>query len=141
MNQLRYYEEKDNVRTIRKESIFLLLGNGIDGWVNIDQHVFASFDELRLDLKSTLKKIEGQGEWRVCLYAVDSDFRITQKYGYYRVPRRGKLLYSYSYMSAKLLDVEFVDQTIVFLGCDLEFDDSGVDGLTIERTRVTIRTT
>lgn len=79
-------------------SKFLLIGNNIDGRVNIWTEVFQDFEEVKAKLPEIFSSLEYEGEWTLKLYQVPDKYAIHHKYGYYKVPSRGRLVFEYSYM-------------------------------------------
>jgi hypothetical protein len=97
---MKYYSTKKlSHKTINKFSKFVLLGNNIDGYVDIKFHLFDSFDEIKKQFAKLVENIECWGEWDLKLYQVPDNFKIKELYGYYKLPQQGKLILELSYMN------------------------------------------
>lgn len=81
-------------------SKFVLIGNNIDGRVNVWTEEFQNFEEVKQNLPKIFKELDFEGEWTLKLYQVPDNYAIHHRYGYYKVPSRGKLVLEYSYMVA-----------------------------------------
>jgi len=97
---INYYGEIYK-RKINKDSPFLLVGNNIDGYIDIDIIGFENFIDVESRLLSILSNLECRGEWDVKLYQIEKPYRIYKKYGYYKYPTKSKLIYEHSYMNFK----------------------------------------
>lgn len=81
-------------------SKFLLIGNNVDGRVNVGTEVFQNYEEVKRKLPVIFRNLEFEGEWSLKLYQVPDNFSIHHQYGYYKVPSKGRLILDYSYMVA-----------------------------------------
>ncbi len=81
-------------------SKFILIGNDIDGRVNVATETFQNYEEVKMKLPAIFKNLEFEGEWSLKLYQVPDNYSIQTKYGYYIIPSKGKLVLDYSYMVA-----------------------------------------
>lgn len=81
-------------------SKFVLIGNNIDGRVNVWTEVFQNYDEVKNRLPEIFESLEFEGEWTLKIYQIPDNFSIHHKYGYYKVPSKGRLVLDYSYMVA-----------------------------------------
>jgi len=86
-------------KSLNRFSKFVLIGNNIDGFVNIDVVEFENFDEVKMKLPSIVKSLKFEGEWNLSLYQIPDNFKIKHLYGYYIVPQKGKLILELSYMN------------------------------------------
>jgi len=107
MSEIISYSAQSYKRSIDFNSNFLLIGNNIDGRVDVDIVNFNNFEELKLSLPAILVNLECSGEWNLKLYQVPQQFKIIKKYGYYKVPSRGKLIFEHSYMDYHIKSVDF----------------------------------
>lgn len=124
MSEIINYKEQNYKRTIDYSANFLLIGNKIDGFVDIDEIQFKNFEELKLKLPSILSKIECFGEWQINLYQISKPYRIRKKYGYFKVPTRGKLVFEHSYMNYPINSVYFLEDKIQIVCSLLEIKEN-----------------
>lgn len=87
-------------RRFDRFSKFVLIGNNIDGRVNVWTEEFQNFEEVKQSLPKIFQELDFEGEWTLKLYQVPDNYTIHHRYGYYKVPSRGKLVLEYSYMVA-----------------------------------------
>lgn len=120
--KINYYEKKYK-RKIDKGSKFILIGNNIDGVVHFDFCEFANFEEIMEKLPKILYELNAYGEWDLKLFQVPENYKIKIKYGYYKYPNKGKLIYTHNYMDTPIKNVEFKKNSIVFLGYESTVDD------------------
>lgn len=113
-----HYSDKTYTRKINYSSRFILIGNNFDGHIDFDYREFEGFEDLKANLQDILVGLKGVGEWKIDLYQVNQSYQVNVKYGYYRYPSRGKLIYSYSYMDCPLASINFDYRQIVFLGLE-----------------------
>ena len=85
-------------KTIDKDSRFVLIGNKIDGFVDVGIVEFKNFNEVKSVLPQIIKTIEFGGEWDLKLYEIPKVLKIKKLYGYYKVPFNGKLVFTLDYM-------------------------------------------
>ena len=119
-----YFDEKTFKRKIDQNSKFILIGNNIDGSVNFEFSEFDCFEQVKEKLPQILFNIKGYGEWNLSLYQVDNEYKITKKYGYYKYPKKGKLLFSHTYMNLPIKDIQFKNNEIIFIGCQLDVEEN-----------------
>lgn len=140
--------EKTKRRRINPNSKFILIGNTIDGFLDFKFQEFENFEDVKKMLFCTLKDINAAGEWEICLYQVSDDYKIRYKYDRnFRVPRRGKLIYKYSYMDYPINKIIFKDDVMTaictYLHCDqswqLNVSDFHKYELDIEITKIKFR--
>jgi len=86
-------------KSFNRFSNFALIGNDIDGFINIDIVKFENFEEVKENLPLMINSLKFEGEWNLSLYQIPNDFKIKHLYGYYRVPKKGKLILELSYMN------------------------------------------
>jgi hypothetical protein len=141
-----YYDERAFTRKINPEASFILIGNNIDGSVDFQFREFKDFDTVKKELPDILYNLKGQGEWDLKLYQVNNKFSISKKYGYYKVPKRGKLVYTHSYMDCPIKNVQIKKNSILFIGCQLDIEENWLSGevfyeknLMVEITKLNIR--
>lgn len=115
------FSEKSYKRTIQQNLSFLLLGNNIDGYVNVQNVLFTNYADVILRLPKILYNLECSGEWDLKLYQIKDGYQIVKKYGYYKVPKRGKLIYQHSYMDYPVKQMNFfktkIEITCAFAEC------------------------
>lgn len=87
-------------RQLDVSASFVLIGNAIDGTVNIGTHFFPDFEAMKAELPEIIGRLKGTGEWDISLYQVPDHFTIRQQYGYFEVPKPGKKIFSWGYMMA-----------------------------------------
>ena len=120
MSEKITYSEQSYKRSIDINAKFLLLGNNIDGYVDIKIEEFKNFEDLKSRLPKMLLNIESWGEWELNLYQITKPFRIIKKYGYFKTPSRGKLILKHSYMEHRMKSISFLPHKIQIVGCYLE---------------------
>lgn len=122
--------KKTQRKTVNRFSRFLLIGNNIDGFVNVDLIVFENFQEVKSLLPNIIENMKFEGEWTLILYQVNGPLKIRHLYGYYKVPSRGKKILELSYMNtAKHRKVTITDALIhVYSTNDLDFDEYDPSG-------------
>ena len=120
MSEKINYSEQSYKRRIDFDAKFLLLGNNIDGFVDIKMEEFENFEDLKSRLPQLLFDIECWGEWKLALYQITKPFRIIRKYGYFKTPSRGKLILEYTYMDYPLRSIEFLPNKIQMVCSYLE---------------------
>jgi hypothetical protein len=98
----------------------LLVGNNIDGFVDIDIEEFQNFEDLKSRLPLLLSNLECRGEWNVKLYQITKPYRILKKYGYYKTPSHGKILLEHSYMDYPIKSIHFLPNKIQLICSCLE---------------------
>jgi hypothetical protein len=81
-------------------SKFVLIGNNIDGRVNVWIEKFTNYQEAILALPGIFQNLEYEGEWNLSFYQVPDDFKIKHLYGYYKVPKKGRRVFDFGYMKA-----------------------------------------
>lgn len=121
MNAPIFYEEKIQKRKINTYSHFILIGNTIDGFLDFEFCEFENFQDVQNRLLKILKSIKFEGEWDIKLYQVDEVYKIKNLYGYYKVPKRGKLIYTHSYMNNPVKEIIFSNDTITFIGVCMDY--------------------
>jgi hypothetical protein len=140
-----YYNEKTYTCKINKAAKFILIGNNIDGFVEFNFCEFKNFKTVEEELPVILFSLKACGEWDIKLYQVEDSYEIVRKYGYYKYPKKGKLIYTHSYMDSPIKDVQFRTKSIIFIGCVLEVEENWltdevfyIEDLMIEITKVNI---
>jgi hypothetical protein len=98
-------------------SKFVLIGNDIDGQVNIDIVEFDDYEGVKKMLPKMFENLCFEGEWRLNLYQVPKNWTIKYQYGYYRVPNKGKMVFEFSYMRAGSRIEIFLTNTIIHIFC------------------------
>lgn len=119
-----YYTERTYTRKINPTANFILIGNNIDGFVDFQFREFKNFELVKDELPDILYNIKGYGEWDLKLYQVNSAHSLAKKYGYYKIPKKGKLIYSHSYMDCPVKDVQIKAKSIIFIGCQLDVEEN-----------------
>jgi hypothetical protein len=120
MGELILYSDQSYKRRIDISSKFLLIGNNIDGYVNINKIEFDDFVSLKEKLTEILIKLECNGEWNVSLYQISKQYKIIKKHGYYMVPSHGKLILEHSYMDYPIKSINFLPNKIQIISSCLE---------------------
>lgn len=95
------------VKGFNRFSKFLVIGNNIDGFVNIKQVEFKNWEDFKQRFPDIYQKINFAGEWSLKIYQVPDDYKIKYMYEYYKVPYKGKMIADIGYMqmAGKQLDV------------------------------------
>lgn len=118
-------------------SKFVLIGNNIDGYVNVDVEEFLDFHAATKRLPEIFKTLDFAGEWNVSFYQVPNNWKIALKYGYYKVPKMGKKVFSFGYMHCGDENEIFLTPALIHIACitkniDEQWEDEG------DRLEVTI---
>lgn len=119
MNEIINYNAKMYKRSIDYNSNFVLIGNNIDGYVSLNMTTFHDFEDLKLRLPEIFYNLEYFGEWDLKLYQVSNTFKIIKKYGYYKVPNFGKLIFKYSYMDFRIKKIVFTENKMEIIGSEM----------------------
>lgn len=98
-------------------SKFVLIGNNIDGHVNVKVIEFAQFQDAMNELPGIFRVLEFGGEWNLSFYQVPDNFSIKHLYGYYKVPRKGKKVFEFSYMQAGENNEIHVTPALIHISC------------------------
>lgn len=95
-------------------SKFIALGNNIDGFVNIGHEEFENWEDFTNRFPEIYRNIRFAGEWSLNIYQVPDDYRIKYQYGYFMVPKKGKMIADIGYMqiAGKHMDV-FISNAII----------------------------
>jgi hypothetical protein len=103
----------------------MLIGNNIDGFVNVDMIEFNNFDAVKTLLPNIIKNLKYEGEWTLNLYQINGKLKIKRLYGYYKMPSSGKLILGLSYMNInKHREITINDGIIhVYSYSELDFDE------------------
>lgn len=96
-------------------SKFVLIGNDIDGLVNVDIIEFENYEDVKERLPIIFENLYFEGEWTLHLYQVPEKWTVHNKYGYYRVPSKGKMVFEFSYMNAGSRNHIFLTNTIIHI--------------------------
>lgn len=92
-----YTTKELKYKSFNKFSRFVLIGNNIDGYVDVDMIEFEDFEDVKSRLSDIIESINFAGEWDLKFYQVPDNYNIKLLYGYYKVPRRGKLIFELNY--------------------------------------------
>ncbi len=103
------FKQKNLKRIINPYSKFVLIGNTIDGYLDFKFKEFANFEEVKSHLFDILTKIKSNGEWNIALYQVKESYKLKNKYGYFKVPDRGKLIFSYGYCDHPIKQIIYTE--------------------------------
>jgi len=119
-----YSTKRVTKKTYNPFSRFVLIGNNIDGFVNVGIIEFENFEVLKTRLPNIIKNLNFAGEWDLKLYQIPDQLQIKQLYGYYKVPKIGKLILEYSYMNADQKIEVLINNCLIhiFSSSDLNFD-------------------
>jgi hypothetical protein len=120
MGEIITYSAKNFKRTIDYSVQFILIGNSIDGGIDVNIISFNNFEELQSKLPSILANLEHFGEWDLKLYQVSKPYKIIKKYGYYKIPDSGKLIFEHSYMDYHIKSVQFQKDNMEIIGSHME---------------------
>jgi hypothetical protein len=120
MSETINYNAQSYKRSIDYNSNFILIGNNIDGNVNLDSITFRDFEDLKLRLPQIFDNLEYFGEWDLKLYQVSNSCQIIKKYGYYKIPNSGKLIFEYNYMDYHIKSILFKDQKMEIIGSHMK---------------------
>ena len=107
MSEIITYSSQNLKRTINYSLQFILIGNSIDGYIDVDIIAFNDFTELKSKIPPILANLEHSGEWDLKLFQVAKPYKIIKKYGYYKTPNCGKLIFEHSYMDYHIKSVQF----------------------------------
>lgn len=118
--QFKTYQKK----VFNKFSRFILIGNNIDGSVNVDMIDFDDFEAVKLMLPNIIKNLKFEGEWDLILYQIHGDLKIKVHRGAYRSVAKGKIILHLSYMNVnKHREVTINDSLIhVYSYNDIAYD-------------------
>jgi hypothetical protein len=118
--------EQRKFRGFDRFSKFLLVGNNIDGYVDIGVVEFNYFQEVIEQLPTLLEKMECTGEWNLKFFQVPDSYKLCEKYGYYKYPSRGKLIFELTYDRTPLQIIKVsIDNSMIHFGLidkDIEED-------------------
>ena len=86
--------------SLRQDQPFMLMGNDIDGFVDLKHYSFRNWQQVINELPGLVTNLECRGEWDLTLYQVPSlDVPIRKKYGFrYHCPAYRKTILQFSYM-------------------------------------------
>jgi hypothetical protein len=115
------YSEYKSRKRLNPLSKFIMIGNDIDGGVNFDMQEFENFEQVKLHLFEILTNLKFCGEWDIKLYQVDDNYKIQHLYGYYRKPKKGKLIFKYSYMYSPINKIIFEKKKIIIVTSDIDY--------------------
>jgi hypothetical protein len=124
-----YSTKRVTSKTINLFSKFVLIGNNIDGFVDVGIQEFENFEDLKFRLPNIIENIGFAGEWDLKLYQIPDQLKIKRLYGYYKVPLRGRLIFELSYMNAdKNIEVFITEGMIhIYTYSELNFDEKDQD--------------
>jgi hypothetical protein len=120
-----YYQnhQKRRFSNFNRFAKFLLIGNNIDGKVNVDVVKFNDFEEVKIMLPRIFENLYCEGEWEMHLYQVPEKWSIRNKYGYYKIPSKGKMVFEFSYMNAGERNQIFITNTIIHIATLTKYFD------------------
>jgi len=95
----------------------VLIGNNIDGRVNVGIDEFSNYQEAMAELPGIIRNLEFGGEWNLSFYQIPDDFRIKMLYGYYKVPKKGKRVFEFGYMQAGEQNEIFLTPGLIHISC------------------------
>jgi len=120
-------------KSFNRFSKFVLIGNNVDGYVNVDFIEFQNFEEVKKLLPPVIKSLKFEGEWKLSFYQISGNLKIKRLYGYYRVPARGKLILEMTYMNVcRNIDL-FITDSIIHVSSTTgilikEYNNAGLQG-------------
>lgn len=120
MSESITYSSQNFIRTIDYSEQFILIGNSIDGCIDVDLIIFKDFEDLKTKIPSILANLECFGEWDLKLFQVTNPYKIIKKHGYYKTPNRGKLIFDHSYMDYNIKSVQFKNDKMEIIGSHME---------------------
>src|SRR5690606_24723692 len=96
-------------------------------YVNVRVVEFENFEEVKKKLPPIIKSLKFEGEWNLSLYQIPGDFKIKHMYGYYKVPKRDKLVLELSYMNVcRNLNIFITDAIIhIYSTTGIQVDSYG----------------
>jgi hypothetical protein len=112
MTNQTFYRKTQFNRLI-PQSKFVLVGNYIDGKVNVGITEFESFEKVKNQLPDIIENLKFEGEWALELYQVPVQYKIHHQYGYYRIPKPGKRIFKYSYMEAGDINKVLISDVLI----------------------------
>jgi hypothetical protein len=124
MSEIITYSAQNFKRTVNYNYQFILIGNSIDGGIDTDIISFIDFKELQSKLPSILVNLEHFGEWDLKLYQVAKPYKIIKKYGYYKVPNSGRLIFEHNYMDYHINSVQFQNDNMEIIGSYMEITEN-----------------
>lgn len=124
MESLVNYSEQIYKRRIEPDSTFLLIANPIDGFINVSTEEFKSFEDLSNNLLKIFLGMECSGEWDIKIYQTKKPYKILKKYGYYKYPSNGKLIFKHSYMDLPIKNINFKKDLIEIIGSEIEVKEN-----------------
>lgn len=127
MNTELYFDEKNYKRKIDPSAKYILIGNNIDGFVDFKFFEFDNFESVKEKLFDILTNIECAGEWDIKLYQVAPNYKIKRLYGYYKVPQKGKLIFTHSYMNSPIRQITFGKTNVIIIGADIDYCENWHD--------------
>ncbi len=112
-------------KTINLFSKFVLIGNNIDGFVDVGLREFENFEDVKTRLPNIIKNLNYAGEWDLKLYQIPDQLKIKRLYGYYRIPLKGKLILELSYMNVDVNIEVFINDGMIHINTysSLNFDE------------------
>ena len=112
-----YYQDYHKRRFTKFDRFakFVLIGNNIDGMVNVDVVKFQDFDEVKNKLPEIFGNLYYEGEWTMHLYQVPDKWSIHHRNKYYKIPSKGKVVFEFSYMNAGERNHIFITNTIIHI--------------------------
>lgn len=108
-------------KSFNRFSRFVLIGNNIDGFVDVNIVEFEHFDDVKSRLPDLVKNMDYAGEWDLKLYQIDGILEIKRLYDYYRIPRKGKLILELSYMNIGGKTEVFITDAVIHFRSFSEF--------------------
>jgi len=124
MESLVNYSEQIYKRRIDPNSTFIVIANPIDGFISFDTEEFNNFESLSKNLLSILLNLECCGEWDLKVYQTKKPYKIFKKYGYYKYPSNGKLIFKHSYMDLPVKNINFKKDLIEIIGSEIEVKEN-----------------
>jgi hypothetical protein len=116
---------KQNYKThLDKHAKFILIGNNIDGHVNVDCIEFENYTVLQEQLPKVLTNVQCRGEWRITLYQYTEPYEIQTEYGYYKSLKEGAVLLNHDYMDVPMVQMDFFEDRIELICAHVEASEN-----------------
>jgi|SRR5690554_6657743 len=108
-----YTTKELRYKSFNRFSKFVLIGNNVDGYINVNLIEFDNFEKVKKELPHIINTLYFEGEWNLSLYQVPANYKIRYMYDYYKVPSRGKLILELTYMNVSEKVGIFISDAII----------------------------
>lgn len=128
----------EEFRGFNRFSKFVLVGNSMDGFVNVQLRTFDCFEEVIKSLPRIINDLAFYGKWDICLYQVPSHYRVIEKPKYYKIPDKGKRIFKLDHLIATSFMDIFVNFSVIHLALlDKKITSEVQSGESIYKIRLT----